>query len=298
MKPVFFEFSLPVIGSVSFPAYMTMMLIGATAAIVFARRHAEAVGLNGDRMFDLGIVLLVCGIIGARLLAVLTDGHFTDFVNLCFAPDKVAAVDAKVAYCTTSAQCGYDYVCDTTRNVCHPPRDCFAALKFWWGGLTYYGGFLVAVPAGMWYARRKQLDVLEVADVVAPAAMIGLFFGRIGCYYNGCCYGGATDAWTGVHFPNIAGDVHPTQLYEAGVVAVLFAVLYWVVRPRKRASGEVFAALLVLYGIARTLLEVFRADPRGALGPLSTSQLLSIPLVGLGIWLFARVRGGRQYLVT
>lgn len=290
MKPVFFEFSLPLLGPVTFPAYMTMLLVGATAAIIFARRHAESVGIDGDHMFDLGILLLVSGIIGARLLAVLTDGHATDFVNLCLAPKKVAAVDAQVSYCTASSQCGFDYVCDAARNVCYPPRDCLAALKFWWGGLTYYGGFMLAVPAGIWYSRRKQLDVLKVADVMAPATMIGLFFGRIGCYYNGCCYGGHTDAFTGVRFPNRPGPVHPTQLYEGVVVAGLFAVLYFVVRPRKRNDGEVFAALLILYGLARTLLEVFRADPRGSLGPLSTSQLISIPMVGVGMWMYARLR--------
>lgn len=290
MKPVFVEFSLPIIGEVTFPAYMTMLLIAATAAIIFARRHAEAEGLDGDHIFDLGILLLLSGIVGARLLAVLTDGHVNDFINLCVDSKQVKAVDAQVSFCTASSQCGYDYLCDTARNVCYPPRDCLASLKFWWGGLTYYGGFMLAVPVGMWYARRKQLNVLKVADVAAPAMMIALFFGRIGCYFNGCCYGSRTDSWVGVRFPNRPGPVHPTQLYEAVTVVVLFVVLYFVVRPRKRNDGEVFGALLILYGIARSFLEIFRADPRGSLGPLSTSQLMSIPLVALGIWLIAHVR--------
>lgn len=296
MRPVFFEFSLPGIGAVAFPAYMVMLLVGATAAIVFARRQAFSMGLDGERMFGLGLVLLATGIAGARLLSVLTDGQLSSYVNLCFAPDKVPALNARVAHCTASVQCGYDYVCDTARHVCHPPRDCFAALKFWWGGLTYYGGFVLAAPTGVWYARRHELDVATTADVVAPAMMIALFFGRIGCFFNGCCYGAATDGPTGVQFPGHPGPVHPTQLYEAVVVAAIFALLHWLVRPRARKRGDVFAALLVLYGVARFILEFWRADPRGSLGPLSTSQLLSIPLIALGIWLMTRPASKPQLL--
>lgn len=290
MKPVFLEFSLPLIGTVSFPAYLTMLLAGFGAAVLLARHTADTEGLDGARMFGLGLVLLGSGLAGARLLAVLTDGQVGDFVNLCLAPEKVAAVEAKVRHCTADAQCGYDYVCAVARGVCHPPRDCFAALKFWWGGLTYYGGFVAAVPAGMWYARRKQLDVWHTADVVAPALMLALVFGRIGCFFNGCCYGAHTETVLGVTFPHLPGPVHPTQLYEAVVAAGLFAVLHFAVRPHKRAHGQVFAALLVLYGIARFGLELLRADPRGSLGPLSTSQLLSLPLIGAGVWLWKRLR--------
>lgn len=287
MKPIFLDFTLPVVGRVTFPAYMTLLMIGFTLAIVLARREEDRQGRNGDRIADLGILMLVLGILGARLLSVLADGHFRDFVNLCVDPKQVPAIDAKVAVCTADAQCGWDYLCDTARGRCYPPRDCLAALKFWQGGLTYYGGFLLAVPAGLWYARRKGLGVLRIADLTAPFIAFGLFFGRMGCFFNGCCFGRHTDVPWAVDFPGHP-SVHPTQLYEAGGALAIFSLLYFVVRPRKRAHGQVFAALLVVYGVLRFVLEFFRADERGGFAGLSTSQWIGIPLVVAGLFLWTR----------
>jgi phosphatidylglycerol:prolipoprotein diacylglycerol transferase len=301
MRPILFDFSLPLLGRVEFPAYMTFILLGFAVAIWLAGREADRVGLPRQRIVDLGILMLVLGVAGARLLSVLSDGMLMDFVHICTDPTKVAAVDGfQHVMCTTDEQCGPYYLCDVARRACYPPRDCLAALKFWQGGMTYYGGFLLAVPGGLWYARRHQLGAWRVADLAAPLIMLGLFFGRLGCFFTGCCYGAATDTWLGVRFPPTRSrpgiePLHPTQLYEALGVLALAAILYLVIRPRKRGHGEVFGWLLGLYGAMRFALELLRADPRGALGPLSTSQLLSLPLVAVGVWLILRAR--RETLV-
>jgi phosphatidylglycerol---prolipoprotein diacylglyceryl transferase len=291
VQPILLDFHLPVIGEVAFPAYMTLLMIGFLVAVGLARRQGERQGLDGTAIVDLGLVMLVLGILGARLLAVLTDGKLMDFVHLCTDPTRVPAVDSRVPFCSAEIACDYHYVCDLARGVCHPPRDCLAALKFWQGGLTYYGGLLLAVPGGLWLARRKGLGAWRMADIAAPCIMLGLFFGRLGCFLNGCCYGTGTDAWVAVHFPGHAHPVHPTQLYEAGGALLLFAALHFVVRPRSRGHGEVFGWMLVLYGAMRMGIELYRADPRGALGPLSTSQILSIPLILAGIALIRRAAG-------
>jgi phosphatidylglycerol:prolipoprotein diacylglycerol transferase len=288
LKPTFLEFHVPVLGEVVFPAYMTLLMIGFTLAIWLARRDEDRQGKNGDRVVDLGLIMLACGIIGARLLSVVADGKLHDFVNLCTDPKLVEAVDAKVRMCTADAQCGYDYLCDLERNKCYPPKDCLAALKFWQGGLTYYGGFLLAVPVGLWWARRKNLGVWRMADLTAPLIAFGLFWGRLGCFFNGCCYGAHTDGPLGVDFPG-RPDVHPTQLYEALGSLAIFAILYFYVRPRKRAHGQVFAVFLVAYAVMRFLLEFLRADDRGGFAGLSTSQWISIPLVGLGWYLWGKL---------
>ncbi len=289
MKPTFFEFTLPIIGKVEFTSHLTMIVIGFTVAILLARRQAERLGLDGVKVVDLGILMLVFGILGARLLSVLTDGHFMDFVHLCTAPKTVDNLPAPAGDCVRNI-CPHEYLCDPARMVCYPPRDCFATLKFWQGGLTYYGGFILAVPIGMWYAHRKKLGVLRIADITAPMIMLGLFFGRIGCFYSGCCYGAETHSWAGVRFPQHPYPVHPTQLYEAVAVLGIYFVLQFVIWPRKRGHGEVFGWLLVLYAVIRSVLELFRADPRGSLGPLSTSQILSIPLFLAGVWLIVKIR--------
>jgi phosphatidylglycerol:prolipoprotein diacylglycerol transferase len=290
VKPNFLEFDLPLLGQVDFPAYVTMMMVGFMAAIWLAQREADRLGMPPHQLFDLGILMLVCGIMGARLMSVLTDGKLMDFVHLCTEPTLVEAVDAKVARCTADAQCGYDYLCDAARGACYPPRDCLAALKFWHGGLTYYGGFLLAVPVACWYARRKALGVARVADLGAPLVMVGLFFGRFGCFFNGCCYGAPTGSWLGVKFPGHAHPLHPTQLYEAAAALAIYALLTFVIRPRKRGDGELFGWLLLLYGGVRFAIEILRADERGSLGPLSTSQIISIPLAAAGLWLILHIR--------
>jgi phosphatidylglycerol:prolipoprotein diacylglycerol transferase len=287
-------------GRPELPAYMTLLIIGFALATWLARRDEDRAGKNGDRIVDLAILCAIAGVLGARLLSVLADGHFHDFVNLCVDPKLVPALDQKVAWCEASAQCGYDYLCDTATHKCYPPRDCLAALKFWQGGLAYYGGFLFAVPVGLYYAKRKQLGILRIADVCSPVVAFGLFFGRLGCFLNGCCYGRPTDLPWGVDFPTVAGHVHvhPTQLYESIGCLALFALLLFVAKPMKRRHGDVFAWLLLGYGALRFLLEFLRDDERGALAGLSTSQWIGIPLIAWGVfWLFVRRHDDSRPLV-
>jgi phosphatidylglycerol:prolipoprotein diacylglycerol transferase len=296
VRPTLFELDLPVLGHVDFPAYLTLLLLGFLVATFGARRAAERAGIPGERIVDLALWMLVLGVLGARLLAVLTDGKLLDFVHLCTDPPAVAADDARVMFCDRDDQCGFDYLCNPgardavlagdRRTMCHPPRDCLAALKFWRGGLTFYGALLFAIPGAIWFGRRKRLDFLRVADLVAPFVLVGQAIGRLGCFLEGCCYGAATRGPLAVSLPG-RGPVHPTQLYESAATLLFAALLWFVIRPRA-GRGQAFGWMLVLYGATRAVIELWRADPRGALGPLSTSQLIAIPAIALGGWLILR----------
>ncbi len=277
-----------------------MLMFGFFAAVLVARRDGEALGMDRIAIVDLCILVLALGIIGARLLAVLTDGYLGDFIHLCTDSTLVDPIDTAVRYCTQDSECGFEYLCNLDardavlankqRSMCYPPTDCLAVFKFWQGGLTFYGGVLVAIPAGVWFARRRGLRALQAADVIAPALMLGLAFGRVGCFLNGCCYGGATDSPFGVRFPNLVADRHPTQVYESVFAFVIFILLRHLFRRRCRGEGELFGWMLTLYGIFRMAIELFRDDPRGALGAFSTSQLISIPLILAGATLIYRAR--------
>ncbi len=303
MRPVLFELELPLLGQVSFPSYLTLVLAGFLIAAMGARRAARKAGLDGERMVDLALLCLALGLVGARLMAVLTDGELTEFVHLCTDPAQVSAAGAP-ALCESDAQCGGELRCNLDAraavlagergSMCHPPRDCLAALAFWRGGLTFYGALLVAIPGAIWYCRRKRLDFLRMADVAAPYLLLGQAIGRIGCFLDGCCYGAATDGPLGVHLPGHPGPLHPTQLYEAAADLALAALLALILRPRARGRGELLGWMLLTYGAARAAIELWRADPRGAVGPLSTSQLIAIPAVAVGVWLVARARRGGQ----
>jgi phosphatidylglycerol:prolipoprotein diacylglycerol transferase len=313
VRPILWQFQAPLLGDVTFPAYFTLLTVGFGLAMLLTVRESRRLGMDHERILDTNLWMVIWGIIGARILHLIADGHFHDYVNLCVNSKLVPAIDAKVTACQTAAQCGFEYLCDPQTHKCYPPTDCFAALKVWRGGLAYYGGFLVAVPFAFYYVRKHALGWWRTADLAAPGIMLGLFFGRLGCFLNGCCYGKPTSSFLGVVFPRggaawrqqvdahlittaqAALPVHPTQLYESLACLAVFAVLYFVVRPRRRAYGEVFAWMLILYAIARSAVEILRDDDRGVLTlfgvvPISTSQLISLPLLALGLALLLRRR--------
>ncbi len=165
-------------------------------------------------------------------------------------------------------------------------HDPLRVFKIWEGGLVYYGGYFMITIVCFIYLRRKHLALGRWSDILAPCAMITLFFGRIGCFLNGCCYGCAAPKWLPwkVVYPidqmplYLAGvAIHPTPLYESLAVGLIATglILY---RKHKKYEGELFWLMMILYPVARFFLEYLRADPRGAIATLhlSTSQFISI----------------------
>lgn len=157
------------------------------------------------------------------------------------------------------------------------------------GGLVFYGGFFLAAALVVLYARRHKLSMIAVLDVMAPALAIGHAIARIGCFLQGCCYGAATECALGVHFPLESGigggeAVHPVQLYESAANLALGIVLFVLVRKARR--GVALSAYIVGYGILRFLLEFLRGDAeRGVWGTFSTSQIVCLVLIPLGVLL-------------
>jgi phosphatidylglycerol:prolipoprotein diacylglycerol transferase len=309
LRPILYDFGveIPLLGKLNFPAYFTMLTVSFGVGMWMTWRQAPRQGMDRERVLDLDLWLVVWAIIGARVLHVIADGHFMDYVHMCTDPFQVPALDANVAHCNASKECGWEYVCDLAAHTCHPPRDCLAVVKVWRGGLAYYGGFVFASAFGLYYARKHRLGMWRMADLAAPWIALGLALTRMGCFLNGCCYGKVTDVAWAVRFPRgsavqeaqekagliAAGapplPVHPTQLYLAALNLLTFFLLYFVFRGRKRFHGELFAWLLICKGVFRSFVEIWRDDERGVLfGWLSTSQLLSIPLVALGVWLLWR----------
>jgi phosphatidylglycerol:prolipoprotein diacylglycerol transferase len=162
--------------------------------------------------------------------------------------------------------------------------------KIWNGGLVFYGGFIFALITAMIYIQRKKLNTWQVTDILAAVLPLGQFFGRLGCYSAGCCFGKICDLPWAVTFNNPMSlaptgiPLHPTQIYHAlGNLAVF--VILWLYRTRKHYQGQIFAMYLVLEGGTRTYIETFRGDFRGStlLGVLSISQVIGLSMVLLGI---------------
>jgi phosphatidylglycerol:prolipoprotein diacylglycerol transferase len=207
-------------------------------------------------------------------------------------------------------------------HVLETPRDFFADPwheLFSQFGFAWFGGLIVGFAAFVWLARRSQVPLLEMLDAGSPAAALGYGVGRIGCFLSGDGdYGIPTSLPWGMSFPNglVPTDqrVHPTPIYE---LLVACAIAWWLWRlgarrtlrgedgalPDKtnrdahdaegaatKTNGEVFAAYLLLTGVARFLVEFIRINPQSFLG-LSNAQAVSVVSVAVGAALWWRLRG-------
>jgi len=161
----------------------------------------------------------------------------------------------------------------------------FLSLLFSRSGLSWFGGFLGGVGAGLWALRRRRIPILSALAAATPALAMGHAIGRVGCFLVGDDYGRPTDLPWGVAFPKglppTSIPVHPTQLYEAaGLVVITWALIKW------RRSGIsdliVFARYLVLAGALRFGIEFIRINAR-VIGPFTLAQLFSGALIVAGL---------------
>lgn len=158
--------------------------------------------------------------------------------------------------------------------------------KWEWWGVTFSGGLvggLLTYFIGFWFLFKKERhNIFKYMDYIITGVAITHAFGRIGCFFAGCCHGSETTSWMGVHFPGVPGNVLPTQLFESCFLIILFLVLIFVV---KRNQLRYY---LVTYGVYRFGLEYLRGDSRGAkiLGFMSPSQFLSVIMIIFGVFLF------------
>jgi phosphatidylglycerol:prolipoprotein diacylglycerol transferase len=168
------------------------------------------------------------------------------------------------------------------------PRELFSLVQ---SGGVFYGGLIGALPVAWWYARRHALSGWQTADVLAPAVVIGQSVGRLGCFAAGCCYGRPASVPWAVTFHDeyanrvvgtpIGVPLHPTQIYESLACLVIFGILI-LVAGRKKFHGQVALTYVVLYAVARFVIEFYRGDfARGSVfdGALSTSQFIAILMV-------------------
>jgi phosphatidylglycerol:prolipoprotein diacylglycerol transferase len=165
------------------------------------------------------------------------------------------------------------------------PLEIFAV---WHGGMSFHGGLIGCITAGVWCCRRFQVAPLLVADLVSVTAPIGLGLGRIGNFINGELFGRVTDASWGMVFPN-GGPLprHPSQLYEFLLEGVVLFAILWTLRRRPWPPGVLASVFLVLYGAARFCVEFFR-EPDPQLGfvlvnTFTMGQVLSGLMAAAGI---------------
>ena len=185
--------------------------------------------------------------------------------------------------------------------------DPMEIFKVWHGGMSFHGGLIGVTLAMLGFARANRLNALRVADLVAPAVPIGLFFGRLANFINGELWGRPTHVPWGIVFCNSriaelnggscpAGLLarHPSQLYEAALEGlVMFGVLRWATHKAKwlPREGAICGLFLTGYALARISLENVRQPdaqmPNFPLG-LTMGMMLSIPMLLAGVFLIWR----------
>jgi phosphatidylglycerol:prolipoprotein diacylglycerol transferase len=256
MHPVLFK--LPFFGGIPVYSYGVLVAIAFLVAIFWVGYDAKRSGLDAKRATDLVFYIILAGILGSRILYIVIT-EWEPFL-----------------------------------------KNPIIFFKMWEGGLVWYGGLIAALIVAVIYVRHYRLPVLPYLDCFAPAVALGHAIGRLGCTMAGCCFGKPIghDAWYAMIFPADVGSfappgvaLYPTQLMEATAELITFCLLL-VVRHYKKFNGQVIASYLILYGVARFVIEFFRGDmDRGFVIPdlISVSQLVSIVMILLGMAMYVKL---------
>lgn len=245
------------IGAFNLPTYGFLVSTGVLIGMWISVRNSEKSGIDPEDAWNLGILVVLCGILGAKILYIINDWS----------------------------------------SYAAHPGDIFSLATLQAGGV-FSGGLIGAFLAAFWYVRRRKMPALATCDAFSPGLALGHAIGRVGCFAAGCCWGKPTTHFWGVTFTNplahelvgtpLGQALEPTQLIESAVELANFFLLMWMFK-RKKFDGQIFAAYLILYGVARYFIEFLRDDPgRGSVfgGIMTGTQLISIGLVVLGglIW--------------
>lgn len=225
--------------------YAVIITLGMILAFFYARSRAKYEGITDDDIYDVTLWCILFGIIGARLYYVIFK-----FEN----------------YLVTDGDFWYNLK-ETLFNIVNIRE----------GGLGIYGGIIVGVLTGYIIARKKRIRFAVLADVAAPAIMIGQIVGRWGNFFNAEAYGSETTLPWRMGIMDRFGEwthVHPTFLYESLwnlVGFVLIAIFY----KKKKYNGQVFLFYVMWYGLGRAMVEGLRTDSL-MLGFLRVSQIVGI----------------------
>ncbi len=183
-----------------------------------------------------------------------------------------------------------------------------SVFKVWEGGMSFHGGMLGVGVAGLWWSRKRRQHAFDVIDFMVPLVPLGLGFGRMGNWIGGELWGRHTDASWGVIFPKALDELglsldslraqaeaglldaqarHPSQLYQAFLEGVVLFLIVWFYSAKPRPRYAVTGVFSIVYGLTRFVVEFVREPDQQmgyvAFGWMTTGQLLSFPLIALGI---------------
>jgi phosphatidylglycerol:prolipoprotein diacylglycerol transferase len=246
------------VGPIVVNSYGLMLALAFIVGILLALKRAEKKNVDGNIIINLSFIIMISAIVGSRLFYVMF--HIEEF-------------EGRWQYTFLPIQP------DGTIGL---------------GGLVFLGGFIGSIISGAIYVYTKKIPFLKVADVFSPSLGLGLFLGRLGCFFNGCCFGRECHLPWGMIFPanSPAGyqmgeiSIHPTQLYSSLYALTIFIVLIQLDK-KERFEGFLFSIFLILYGIARFIIDFFRyyESQMFIFDGIDFNQIVSLFMILVGIWI-------------
>ncbi len=227
-------------GKFTIYTYGFFMAMAFMIGIFLARHEGKRLGVSPEIVMDAVFYIIISAIIGSRLFYIAT-------------------------------------------NIPRFSEDPLEMFRIWNGGLVFYGGFIAAAITTFVYVRAKKISFGKAADIGALSVAIGHSVARIGCFFAGCCYGKPCDLPWAVTFTNpdslapLGTPLHPTEIYSSITLLIIFCILM-LLRKHLKVSGQLFWVYIIIYGLSRSVIEIFRGDPRGGLvfGALSVSQTIGM----------------------
>lgn len=212
------------------------------------------------------------------------------------APFAPAVIDDAIVWAALAGILGGRLAFVFVYNLDYYLANPTAILAVWEGGMAFHGGIVGAVVGLLIFARRNSLPLLPLIDLAAIVAPIGIALGRLANFIKPELWGRVTDVPWGIIFPGAGPEPrHPSQIYQALTEGLLlFAVLLLIARSGGlKRPGLLAGCFGIGYGLARSFGELFR-QPDPQLGFLvagaTMGQLLSVPLIAVGLWLVLRSR--------
>lgn len=170
--------------------------------------------------------------------------------------------------------------------------DPFSIFALQNGGMSFHGGFLGVALAMILFSRKHDKSFFSTVDFVVPLVPLGLGFGRLGNFINGELWGKITTSPFGMHIQEQGVARYPSQLYEAFLEGLVLFIVLWVFSNKPRTPMTISALFLILYGLFRFIIEFVRMPDVQlgylAFGWLTMGQLLSLPMVVLGVYLLLK----------
>ena len=239
--------------------YGILITCGMILAVLYALHICKFEGISSDDIIDFAFVVIVCGVLGARLYYVIFKWD---------------------SYVVTDAQNFLMNIWETLKNV----------VAVWEGGLAIYGGIIAGILTALVYARKRKLKFIKLLDILAPCVWIGQVIGRWGNFINMEAYGGETTLpWRmGLLYSyldngvwDVEKYVHPTFLYESlwNLTALVLVLIFY---KKKKFDGQICSIYFMWYGFGRMLIEGLRTDSL-MLGNLRISQGVGFVSLILGI---------------